>query len=1316
MMNNSICTPNNGILPKYMTTNFIKGSMVLDNNETEAGKLIIIYNAFTGIKITTTFTSSNNMEAFKSFISQSLDIETDRLFLLTSFGVKLKFSMILHEQINEIFVFDRKFFNPNLIKHDKSNLIIKDLLLNINNDEINTDIIKPRESPNLNIINNFKFQEFIEKLKNLTEKSESDENIIINSADLDFDNLRNFLNLIKRNSGWSNALFSDLKNFILNNNYFKDYEIIENILKSLNSLIQYILNLLKNLDNDFNSILEMFNNLNNNSLSQKWEESFKLLENIKFSFIDKRTVELKTLILSELIDLKKVEKSSKNSRIQSTRINRYFIELKELIKSEILIQKDLMLEDFNIYKKLYLKLNFNESEKENLDKSNEIFQKLQVYNNKINNDINKLPTFEELITTSNQMSTFLSKDAISKICRLLEIYNLQINDYIPKITELSSELYQIQSKFFKLRGELQLKILNSTLISIVKIQLSIRDANKLLNEDIFNNIEKLQSNELQLKLIIELPMIFGIYIISNLNNLKYSKSIIKLGLKTNEILEMLNFIERNNRNKWINEFIENFGTTKNNLVFLNNENFKKKFIYENLPHFKIVEERGKESDVQPVIEQPIRKNLDTLGYFNKFIQNINNSKKTTKVVELEKDHQEIEVIDNNSNSTIDFFNGLIENLTIQDIEKYVNNLKELKYDSKLLNELLTFLKNLGINGTHNEDIGNELRVKGGNLENLGSFDHLDQHYMKIFEKFIKSYDTKDIKIEIHENKKVENVNNDSGLINIYKERIKKLENLLHEKKFELFNEQWGDEMNEEEYRGIDIKLPPSHYFAKIRMFEKENGELRKDIDALKKDKTVEEVERLNKIIEQQNDDIQLFKVRDDEYKKYIDYQDSVIEKLNAELKDKDEQLLRVNKENEEMDRNVIELNSMNKDLLENMKHLEVEYLNENKINQKENNDLKLKIEELVELNKQYVKFSDVMKEMKELIKRLVEVILYLTSKLTELNELVVNNLRTFCLILEIMGLLIIKDGEKVDIQRVKGLRLKKKGTLKEGEDVEDDKIFMKIIASDIIDDVMRHVKWIPNLEHVEEGFDKFKIKEIDGGDDGNSDDGEDEGVGEDGESENNDSTGEYKIKEIESTLESLKNYDEMVHYVIEECDEEQVERKYTQFIKSIVGVEEARILEGVHKRFEDVESLARKLQREKVQLRGEMGQQVALKNFSVGSLVLFLKTLGEPAAGAAEGAAEGADGATGEASEASAKEQQPWAVFNIGAPHYYLRLGAADDERAQRLRGREWFVGKVRALEKKVVRAGDADNVRANPFNLPVGTVWWWVDSEKERW
>lgn len=151
------------------------------------------------------------------------------------------------------------------------------------------------------------------------------------------------------------------------------------------------------------------------------------------------------------------------------------------------------------------------------------------------------------------------------------------------------------------------------------------------------------------------------------------------------------------------------------------------------------------------------------------------------------------------------------------------------------------------------------------------------------------------------------------------------------------------------------------------------------------------------------------------------------------------------------------------------------------------------------------------------------------------------------------------------------------------------------------------------------------------------------------------------------------------------------ELRYRQFLGTIF-LDYDLFRDSITKRFNDVEHLARKLQKEarNYRERAHVNEQqnrhkLAFKGFQKGELALFLPTRDQ------------------------SRDPNPWAAFNVGAPHYFLK---PDPE--HQLDNREWLVGRITKLEERVVdRAHDKEG--DNPFDLSDGLRWHLIEAKEER-
>jgi len=153
-------------------------------------------------------------------------------------------------------------------------------------------------------------------------------------------------------------------------------------------------------------------------------------------------------------------------------------------------------------------------------------------------------------------------------------------------------------------------------------------------------------------------------------------------------------------------------------------------------------------------------------------------------------------------------------------------------------------------------------------------------------------------------------------------------------------------------------------------------------------------------------------------------------------------------------------------------------------------------------------------------------------------------------------------------------------------------------------------------------------------------------------------------------------------------------------------------IDTVAKRYKDVENLAKKYQRDSRsyrekchRLQSEAHDKIAYRSFKDGDLALFLPTRNQAT--------------------------RPWAAFNVGAPHYFLR-----EQDHHKLQSRDWLLARISKVEERVVdlsrslsstrggaslhaEAGDSASARSvddeNPFELSDGLRWYMIDAAEEK-
>lgn len=164
---------------------------------------------------------------------------------------------------------------------------------------------------------------------------------------------------------------------------------------------------------------------------------------------------------------------------------------------------------------------------------------------------------------------------------------------------------------------------------------------------------------------------------------------------------------------------------------------------------------------------------------------------------------------------------------------------------------------------------------------------------------------------------------------------------------------------------------------------------------------------------------------------------------------------------------------------------------------------------------------------------------------------------------------------------------------------------------------------------------------------------------------------------------------------------------FANFMRDINSFDTDAFSETIIKRIKDTEHTARKYfkdaraYRDKYRrVQSEAHEKITVRAFKEGDLALFLPTR---------------NNAT-----------KPWAAFNVGFPHYFLR-----EQEAHKLHAKDWILARINKVESRVVdlsRSMNALRLTAdgasdaavsfdddNPFELSDGLRWHLVDATEEK-
>lgn len=178
----------------------------------------------------------------------------------------------------------------------------------------------------------------------------------------------------------------------------------------------------------------------------------------------------------------------------------------------------------------------------------------------------------------------------------------------------------------------------------------------------------------------------------------------------------------------------------------------------------------------------------------------------------------------------------------------------------------------------------------------------------------------------------------------------------------------------------------------------------------------------------------------------------------------------------------------------------------------------------------------------------------------------------------------------------------------------------------------------------------------------------------------------------------------------ESISTQEEDERYKDLINKLDLFNTETFSEAIAKRMRDMEHTARKWQKEARAYRdkshrfqADSHEKIAYRSFKEGDLALFLPTRNNA--------------------------HRPWAAFNVGAPHFFLR-----EQDSHRLHGKEWLVARIGKIEERVVDLSKTlDGPRAsvdgrsiasstaisvdddNPFELSDGLRWYLLDATEEK-
>lgn len=1262
---------------------------------------LTLYNAHNGesVKIPKPI-RFHSLNGLKSFIYESFTdyiiSGVDNIFLLTSFGMKVKFSII--NELNDVYIFDKRLFSGS------RETSIVNAYVNQNEGRYN-DMIKPTPSSLVHL-----------------EKT----------------NIKQMTSSLKANDGWSKALFQDCLGVV---DQMKAYvKQINIIFKCLNIVFQFGSNFINGIEKSFNNYLSYIKLLNLKTLHKSWNGYYNNLRKFP-SFQFKNGTE--SIRISEILSISELELSSS------------------------FVSKNLPLV-INKFNEMSASINSVNDDKVNIDKLIELLRNESIENFK-DYDTGSEEIIKDLSKLSQLISHDIDKLSTNASISLDWVYRIHKDEISPKIFDKASRLFKILQNLYFFKN----KIVNESLSIFGKIanlqmrMVNIKNDLRILTDSDDNNhvaqknevsihvINKIKSAEDYLSLTIDLPLLFGLMLIEKRRQFEwhefYSKGIV------NNVSEQLSIIidhEKIFRKLWLKKF-GNFllilntndekdalrtvlpsidvtlvnGNAGNNLTFgiINNIQIEREDIsmyinaledYSNAgttssPSSKKFVELMKKN-FQDLIKctnnmKRVTKMVSSLSSFTSPVANdIKNDEKLLVNVKNESSAKSIEGRENSSdNGEVDYDINLIKGLKIR-IKKLENLLHQQQYKD-LSNWPVT--RSNGANATSSSEADGrlslilDLKISSTSIPKNDPTNLLQRRQTlptKMNTATTNSQQSNHLNVSTTIDKHLDNI------------RLKKENNELANENLKLLNSNKANEEVIETLRKEISNLKTEN--------QERNNHYKEELNRQDKEK--------QKVITKLKAELQAFQSENN--KDFVELKDKLSSK-DAEILDLKKNIAQLNNSNEgytdeitklnekifTLKNEINDVNDMKKDLLSNMASKETDTINHRISLEEEIKKLNRKIEELTE---DYENLMDLTqskdKNLEIMVNYLNKIIIHLLLSIKCLVEQEFETFIEFCFILESMGLLLIKehnDEKNIDefkITRVKGLKSKRNDkivpTSANGNVLDETPIVSSIgnmPTSKVVDDIHEIISWIDDIEFNESGEEKLQTVNT---------------AGSVSSSVFNDLPEDLLNLSIEEpnrlnrqSLELVKLFRDIFK------SSNGSTSKFECFINAIGFKENAGVnqnhddsivndrffLGAITKRFRDVEGFAKKLTKENKSKSHEINQlisklncRISMNNFEVDDLVLFLPTRIDR-------------------TEEIDENFQPWAAFNIGAPHYFLRVQTSEGKKTEithSIKDKEWMVGRVTYIEEHAVTDANFNDKDANPFHLSTGVVWYVVDAKEE--
>lgn len=1231
---------------------------------------LVLYNAHNGesVKVPKPV-RFHTINSFKEFINETFmedrSIDMLDIFLLTSYGMKVSFNII--DEINEVYVFDKRLF----VEHESDVLLMHLRKVPVSDKEIRRFSPSPLVNQDLH------------RVKELSQ-------------------------LLKINDAWTKNLYSGVLVVFEDIRYY--VKAINIMFMSLNIIFQFAANFFTSIDKSFKSFYGKLDELEKKTLHKTWKNHYEKLRNFPVITFERSK---ESISLVDSLNRERLEKDAKF-------ISEIFPKVTKNYNS--------ILQGVNIIKGEMSKV--NDFIKELRDESIAKFKDDKSHSNYI----------KEIQELRNQLCDDIADISTNASISVDQIYRNHQKTLAPQLYDAAISLYDAWEKLKEFHASLCLKSLHvyRRIANLQKLMVTVRESlsdfsslhshmeissNKDNNSDLLNKIKNLEQH---LSLTVDLPLLFGFMIIEKRREFEwhefYSKGIVG---NVSEQLSIIISNERFFRKIWIKKF-------GGLLALINNVDLKEAARL-TMPSVDVTLVNG---------------GFDNQSLLFRIVKNIEVSRSDIGLyITLLEAYCSKYPTPGNQN----FYRMLHSNF--QDLKKSTNFLKNITKSICLLSnsntselpesKIILEAKNLyksreeklkienSPSGSCDIEIDDKLvaglKLRIRKLENLlhqQQFSNMKDWPVLGLNGFNASF--------LHE-KAPPSIGTDTGVANSSKDSNLEISEI---KSYLPNNENRRNEGERKSSIGDSAPLERKHSSTTNSAMA---PDLKPQPEVLElESKYSDELDKLRHELEEKDMKIDKISQENLEFKERILEKDSQIEclirdqkdnkRINENLKKEIEELKSSNMESRRIvDKSKEEITTlqdeltdernMKKELISNLSLKEAEIISERKALGDEIDKLKSKIEECTEDYENLMEHTQTEhKDTTATIFKFMRIAFNLLTNLKVLVKLHYETFVEFCLILESMGLLLVEEKDSGDkrsyrITRVKGLKLKKDGqdpaTLEESRRTEELPDTFSNMSSVPISKVARLVErtldWAKDLDKYEDDNSDFYIENYQIPDSAST------CKTSPGSDSNTDSSHNLMNKKLNDQEHKLTDiYDNVFG------SPNSSESRFNEFLYSITRTNfehydndvEIRgfFLNAISKRFKDVEGFAKKLTKENKTISKELEKlqakfafKITINSFEMGDLVLFLPTR----------------------IDETNTTFQPWAAFNIGAPHFFLRLHVDGEEEPTMeltnvLEGRDWLVGVVLSITEHKVTKENYALSSENIFKLNEGITWYVIDA-KER-